>query len=166
MTLEEIGGSPQELGHGKYGLLTVPKPHSAFEAYVVQVTPTFGLSWIKAIGRDIQTDAFGTRLQYAFDNFEKKLTSTYGAGKIIDGVIPESIWSEPKDWMMSLLKGERVLGKLWSEDYGSSLPDWLTNIVFCAYAREENIAYLALEYTFTNNEAAEAELTEAEDEAL
>ena len=57
MSLKEIGGKPKKIANGKYEIVDIPKPHSAFESYIVQVSPKSGLCWIKAISKDIATSA-------------------------------------------------------------------------------------------------------------
>ena len=52
MTIDEIDADATELSPGLYQLPKVPKPHSAFEAYIVKIGPKSGLCWIKAIGKE------------------------------------------------------------------------------------------------------------------
>ena len=77
MSLKEIGGKPEKLKNGIYKV-NVPKPHSAFEAYIVKVAPKGGLCWIKAIGKGIATSSYGIDLKSAFSKMEEKLGATYG----------------------------------------------------------------------------------------
>jgi hypothetical protein len=99
MTREEIGSESNEVAPGKYRVVTVPKPHSAFESFVLQITPKCGLSWVKAFGHKIETSVYGVELQTAFDSLEKKLFATYGKSNRTDFLMPDSIWNEPRDWM-------------------------------------------------------------------
>ena len=112
MSLKDIGGKPEKVGHGIYKLSSVPKPHSAFEAYVVRISPKGGLYWIKAIGKDIATSTYGVELKSAFNEMEEKLGATYGKHKTMDFLMPGSIWNEPNDWMMGLIKKERILAAI------------------------------------------------------
>jgi len=128
MTLEEVGGEPNEIAPAKYLLVTVPKPHSAFESYALQIIPKCGLSWIKAIGHTIQTSVYGVELQKAFDSLQKKLAASYGKGNRTDFLMPGSIWNEPRDWMQSLLNKERYLMAVWSSEHSSTLTNSLMSV--------------------------------------
>ena len=67
MRVPDLGSSYQEIGNGLYRLEDVPTPHSAFEGYVLKVGPSAGLGWIKAVGKTIATNSYGTQLISAFD---------------------------------------------------------------------------------------------------
>ncbi|RME39651.1 MAG: hypothetical protein D6794_03515 [Deltaproteobacteria bacterium] len=166
MSLKEIGGKPEKLRNGVYKIVNVPKPHSAFEFYAVKVGPKSGLCWLKAIGKDIQTNSFGTGIKSAFNEMEKKLESIYGKHQRIDVLYNGSIWSEPNEWVMALLKKERVLGAIWEESKGSSLPPNLKQVALVTGATALDKGYIAIEYSFKNEDACNAELAAQEDEAL
>lgn len=166
MSLKDIGGKPEKVGHGIYKLSSVPKPHSAFEAYVVRIAPKGGLYWIKAIGKDIATSAYGLELKSAFSEMEEKLGATYGKHKTMDFLMPDSIWDEPNDWMMGLIKKERILAAIWEKSEGSSLPSDIESIGLIASPSAGDKGYIAIEYSFTNKDTCEAELAAQEDDAL
>ena len=166
MTLAELAGAPREIGIGKYLVSSVPRPHSAFESYALQVTPKTGLSWIKAIGHTIQTSVYGIELQTAFDDLESKLERIYGKGKRTDLLMPGSIWNEPRDWMQAILNKERFLMTMWSAEHGSQLPDALQSVGLVVGAIESDSGFVAVEYAFDNKTESEAEIAAAEDDAL
>jgi hypothetical protein len=122
MSLKDIGGKPEKVGPGKYKLTNVPRPHSAFGMYVVQVAPVGGLCWIKAIGKTLATSSYGIELKSALKKMEQKLEASYGKHKTIDFLMPGSYWDEPRDWMTGLIKKERVFGAIWEAEEKSSLP--------------------------------------------
>ena len=128
MTLRQIGGNPQLLSPGKYKLSAVPKPHSAFESYVVEVGPTTGLCWIKGVGKTVPTSEFGMELHGAFDSLKERVQETYGMPKVTDVLMPGSIWTEPKYWMMGLLKKDRLLVAIWDHKSGANLPSDIKTI--------------------------------------
>jgi hypothetical protein len=130
------------------------------------VTPKNGLSWIKAIGKDIPTSAYGIELKSAFDVLERKLESTYGKHEKSDFLLPDSIWQEPRDWMQSFLQRERFLNAIWDSTHGSSLPDSLISVGLFVNVTDVDSGYLAIEYAFENEAASSAEIASAEDEAL
>jgi hypothetical protein len=166
MSLGEFETAPIEVAPTKYRVTTVPKPHSAFESYVLQITPMNGLAWIKAIGHTIHTSAYGIELRTAFEVMEKKLSATYGKEKKTDILLHDSIWNEPRDWMQSILSRERFLMTEWSAANGSSLPETLSSVALITGAIDTENGYIAIEYSFENAEEAETEIAAAEDEAL
>lgn len=166
MSLQAIGGEPEKLGSGKYRLTNVPKPHSAFEAYIVQVAPKSGLCWVKAIGEDIPTSVFGTQLKSKFEQMKDKLEKSYGKHETIDFLMPGSIWNEPKDFMMGMIKKERFLMAIWSGEKNSTLTDNLKQIGLIASPSARDTGHLAIEYSFENEKSCEAELAAQEDGSL
>jgi hypothetical protein len=166
MTLKQIGGNPQQVAPGRYRLSSVPKPHSAFESYFVEVGPRTGLCWIQAVGRNVSTSVFGAELHAAFTNLKIKLDQSYGEAKLYDLLLPGSIWNEPQDWMMGLVKKERHLLVAWDKDSGATLPDGIADVTLGAMPIDTETGYLAVEYSFSNLTACDAELSKAEDGAL
>lgn len=166
MTLEDIGGKPEKIGNGKYKLTSVPKPHSAFEAYIVQISPNGGLCWIKSIGKDIPTSAYGIELKSAFNDMKGKLEKTYGKHETTDLLMPGSIWKEPNEFMMAMIKKERLLMAIWDAGNGSTLTDNIKQIGLIASPGSRDKGYISVEYSFSNEKACEAELAAQEDGAL
>lgn len=166
MTHEEFEYGLSEIAPFTYRVETVPKPHSAFEYYILKITPKAGLSWIKTIGNTVQTSVYGNELQTAFESLEKKLTAAYRKGEEIDFLMTDSIWDEPKDWMQSLLLSERYLAKIWSSEKGSTLTDSLISVGIFANATDTNSGFISLEYSFQNFDSAEVEISASDDEAL
>lgn len=163
---DEYPGSLQEVKPGLYQTTEVPKPHSAFEFHVLQFGPSSGLSWIKAIGKTIETNDFGTPIENAFDDMKKKLVKAYGESENISYLMQGSIWSEPRDWMQGLLNGDRVLAARWEAHSHKELPNQLSSIFLVACATDTSNGYIAIEYAFENHAAAEEEIAELEDDAL
>ncbi len=166
MSLDEIGGMPEEISNGKYKLGNIPNPHPAFEFYAVQVCPKNGLCWIKAIGNDIRTSVYGLELKSAFSEMKEKLERVYGKSKTTDLLMPDSIWNEPKDYMIGLIKQERHLMAIWEGTESSPLKYNLVKVGLIASAKSQNIGYISIEYYFTNYDLCEKELSQQSDEAL
>lgn len=155
-----------EIAPCKFQAPSVPKPHSAFERYVTQVSPLAGLSWIKAIGKTIQTSGYGVEVRTAFEAMEQKLATTYGRQKKHDFLMHDSIWNEPRDWMQAVLSKERVLMSEWSKASGASLTDSLSSVALVMGVYDTSSGYIAIEYSFENIDRAEAEIAALEDDAL
>jgi hypothetical protein len=166
MTADDFSLPLEEVSSCKFWAPEVPKPHSAFSRYAVLITPSHGLSWIKAVGLDISTSSYGIELQSAFENMKTKLTKGYGKSKTVDVLMYESIWNEPRDWMQGLLNKERVLMTEWSKDTGASLANSLTSVALVVDVVDTSTGYIAIEYSFENFADAEAEIAAMEDDAL
>ncbi|NQT65772.1 MAG: hypothetical protein HQ554_06300 [FCB group bacterium] len=163
MTLKDLSENTESLGNGIYKITNVPKPHSAFEIYAVKIAPNGGLCWIKAIGKNIPTSSYGTELESKFMDMVSKLEKAYGNYKLYDYLLPGSIWDELNDWMMALIKKERILVASWSEEDQSNLSDNISNIIIATKASSSDSGFIVLEYSFTNLEACEKEIDAAED---
>ena len=166
MTLPQIGGKPEKVAPGIWRLASVPKPHSAFEEYIVQIGPTNGLCWIKAIGKTIKTNVYGSEVRSTFTDLKERLSANYGKSEDIDRLFPGSIWNEPQDWMMALLKKERLLFSSWDHESGATLNSELKSVGLVASALGTEEAYISLEYYFSNEKKCEAEIKKEEDGAL
>lgn len=166
MSLKDIGGSPRKIAPGKYELTDVPNPHSAFKKYIVQVAPKNGLCWIKAIGKDISTSAYGIELKSAFNDMKGKLEKSYGEHATTDLLMPGSIWKEPNEFMMGMIKKERFLMAIWNSTKSSRLTNNIKQIGLDAKPNGRDNGYITVEYSFTNEESCEAELSAKEDSTL
>lgn len=149
-----------------FGAPRVPRPHTAFESYALLVAPESGLCQIRAIGVDIPTSRHGLQLKSAFDDMAAALSDVYGSPERIDRLLPGSIWNEPEDWTMGLVKRERFLRAQWSSSSGASLKNELESVTLAAQASSSDTGYLLLQYTFSNNTRCEAEIKQAGQRAL
>jgi len=153
-----IANITQEIGPSIFRLSTVPKPHAAFEWYVVQAPPKTGLCWVKALGNTVSTSSYGSELEATFSDVRKQVDSQYGASRLYDFLKAGSLWNEPREWMMGLLKKERVLAASWSKEDGSSMKPTLRRIQLVVNAIDQSRGFITLEYEFDNFEACQAEL--------
>lgn len=166
MQLADFSQPLREIAPFKFALDAPPKPHPAFETYILQITPKNGLSWIKAVGREIPTSGYGIELRSEFRSMEEKLQKSYGPCEQIDFLMVDSIWDEPKDWMMSLLKRERFMQTSWESKHDSKLTEALESIFLIASAVDTEKGYIAIEYALKNSHQAESEISEAQDDVL
>lgn len=165
-TKEDINSSLEEIVPFIYLTDTVPKPHPAFNEYYLKITPTNGLSWIKAIGKTVSTSAYGSELRDSFESMLGKLTKIYGKNKLFDFLPDDSIWNEPRDWMQSLLSKERQLCAFWEKKNGATLSPPLSNLFLGVSVLSTDEGFIVVEYKFENDEIASAELEALEDDAL
>ena len=76
--IEIVGKSAVKEANGDtLRLLTVPKPHPAFEFYSLIVSPIDGLLKITAYGNDIKTNGFGEAVRNSFTEIRDALSRTY-----------------------------------------------------------------------------------------
>jgi hypothetical protein len=158
----ELGKITKEIAKFKFELATVPKPHRQFESYVVQVTPKAGVCFVKAISVDISTSAYGSELRARFNEIREQVDGVYGKGTLLDYLPSDSIWNEPRDWMMGLLKKERALMTRWSGKDDLIMKYGIRDIFLAAGATSSDTGYVTLEYYFDNYDACEAEVKDSE----
>jgi hypothetical protein len=163
---EDIDIQMTEIKPCLYRAETLPKKHSAFQYYLLQITPVQGLAWIKAIGNPVATNPYGSTLQNTFQTMKGKLENIYGCSDIIDFLMYDSIWNEPRDWMQAIANKERTLAAQWENKKGNSLPSDLESVFLYAAAEDTYTGYIAIEYAFTNQEASDKEIEMLEDDAL
>ena len=165
MSLEKLesmtGVAPKK--DGDIYFITPPKTHPQFDLYVVRASTKHGIYYIKAIGCDISTSSYGIELKQKFYNLEESIGKIYGKHSTYDYLLSGSIWTEPDDFMMGLIKKDRSLFAIWDTDSGSTLTPDLESIAISAYPLSTNKGYLAVEYSFANLEEAEKELQEEMD---
>lgn len=166
MSMSEFNEPLDEIAPRKFYTKIVPKPHTAFESYVLTITPKHGLSWVKAIGKTIQTNPYGIEVQTEFSSMKSKLEKKYGKHDLMDFLMLDSIWNEPRDWMQGVCNGERVLMAQWAPKYGSVLGESLVSVALVVSASDTSSGYISIEYSFENTNEAELEFSALEDEAL
>jgi len=166
MSIKQIDTKAKQAAPSVYTTTNVPKPHSAFENYAVKVAPKTGLCWIKGIGKDVSTSSYGIELKSAFEDMKSKLNKAYGKGETTDLLMPGSIWKEPNDFMMAMIKKERFLMAVWEKDKGSELKGDLVQVALIASPSGRSKGYISLEYAFSNKGKCDKEIAAQEDDAL
>jgi hypothetical protein len=152
MSKEQVGANLKHVESNLYETSTVPKAHSSFQDYLLVIDPQLGLAKILANTGEIKTSRYGTDLKSKFEEIEKQLISKYGSNNKFDYLMPDSIWDEPRDWMMSLIKEERSLSAFWGKETGANLSDDIHGIILRARASNQNMGYIFLIYEFSNFE--------------
>ena len=85
MTLDEItvacnGAEPKYIGDDRY-YVQPAKSHPLFDGYVVWVSETSGLYYIKGISKEIKTTDYGTEVKQEFSKLLSPLERKYGKFK-------------------------------------------------------------------------------------
>jgi len=173
MTLKQVqarGLKPEPLEEpGTYRTASAPKPHPAFEGYLLAIDPKLGLVSVTGVGKDVACRPTGAELRKAFKVLKLTLVARYGEPQEYDGLEPGSELGGPDEWMAALVADERALALFWGLEPGPEdrpLPDHIARIALVAYASQPEVGYLKLTYEFTNQEAAEAAASEAVGETL
>ncbi|MCD6663625.1 MAG: hypothetical protein LT082_09520 [Comamonas sp.] len=148
-----------------YLLNNAPKPHGAFENYVAVIGDVSGLCVVRGIGKDITSSRHGIQLKTSFNEMEATISELYGSSEKTDRLLPGSIWKDPEDWMMGLVKEERFLFAQWPRK-GQVLKNELDSVALAARAKGSGTGYLILEYSFQNHEQCSEESKAAEKDAL
>lgn len=127
--------------------------HDNFESYSVLIVPGFGLCKVLGVGKDIINNAFGDQVRSTYQDLSAALAQKYGPpSSQYDFLKAGSIWKDPNDFMMGLLKEERVLSSYWVGK-GVSLPDRLQAISISARATSSTKGYVNISYEFDNANA-------------
>ena len=123
MTLDEItlacdGAKPKYIGDDRY-YVQPAKSHPLFDGYIVWVSETSGLYYIKGISKEIKTTDYGSEVKQEFSKLLSSLERKYGKFKRIDKIEKDYHWKDEKYWMDAIAKGARTYEATWiasSED--------------------------------------------------
>lgn len=141
----------------------VPKPNDAFEKYGLVISPTVGLCVIRAVSKDIQTNDYGHQLQSGYEGMQNALSGVYGNPKTYDFLMPSSIWKDANDWMMALVKQDRILQSEWKN---AGMKNNISGVRIYAKAASRDKGYFVVEYTFNNEQACSAEQQQKKNSSL
>lgn len=130
--------------------VTVPKPHSEFEAYTVFAAPEVGVCKVTGVGKDHDNDRYGSSVKSAFTDLKDALSGIYGANQSFDFIQNGALWDGPNEWVMSLRQNERYYSTFWTEEEKSDLPEGLGSIKLSVNALSSDSAYITLGYDFDN----------------
>ena len=146
--IDELGQNAiKEVKGDVLTLDNAPRPYSGFEEYVLVIDPKRGLVAIN-VGVDISTSVYGDELKNAFNSMEESIASSYGESTRYDYLRRGSIWNERKDFMMGLIKKERMLESFWPNNDSTKLKGQVTSIYLKAGALSQEKGYLLLHYEF------------------
>lgn len=157
MTLEELKKQGPFVSGNQpfiYIAKTIATGHPDFVLYIALLTPGQGLCKIQAVSKDVDTSSFGSELQEKHRDLVGVLSKKYGAPtNEFNALKAGSIWNEPKDWMMGLLRKERNLDAFWSKSDKNNLSDSLEAVSLNAEASSNGKGKIKLRYDFDNVDA-------------
>ena len=155
-----------EISKFTYEIPSPPKPHSFFPSVYATITPNHGVSFVKAISKQISTSGAGLELKADFNTYTEKLKKTYGNPVVVDNFMDGGIYDQYTDWMDSINYKQRAYFASWDVEDGLSLPNELKTIFLGVSVEDSFTGYIFIEYYFNNNDDAEAEISALEDDAL
>lgn len=90
-----------------------PRPHPAFEYYVIQYVEGIGACAIWGIGKSVSDDSFGHETRKIVDVLSGQLATKYGKGRKWDFLKDGSTLNEPEEWLKGIERGDRRYGYVW-----------------------------------------------------
>ena len=161
----DYGCSTSENNKSAYVCKSLPKSHKDFEAYVLFYHPSNGICQIKALGRDISTNAYGEEIKSKVDEIANQVGKSYGKLKLYDFLKAGSMWDEPQEWIASFSRGERVYTYV-SEK--KSMKNNVISIVIGAKVANafSDTGHLYAEFTFSNQSECMKNISEEEGSAF
>lgn len=163
--LKQVAGLKDE-GEFLYSTTRLPRTHPDFTDFRLLVTPEQGLCKLTAWTDPIPTNTYGEGVRRKYASLLAALEARYGAHKKFDFLRAGSIWDEPRDWMMGLLREERTLATYWDNEEGSRMSDRLVSVSLRAHAVSTSQGLIQLTYEFENMPACIAEIRRRESSAL
>jgi len=155
--IRQISSTPPQNIENDWYRITPPNTHELFETYNVQIHPTFGVYFIQAISRNINTNSHGAELIGQFNNIVSSISRIYGDYFLRDHLNSESIFNRSQDFMFTLQRGDRELVAFWHREEGSTLPDDMLEIIVVAEASSSSRGFIILEYYSINFDKIEEE---------
>ena len=161
MTIEDVtkacgGNEPEYISDDRYYIQPV-KSHPLFEGYVVWISETEGLYYIKGISREIQANSYGTEVKQEFAKLLSPLERKYGNFEIIDEIVSDDVLPyklKQDSWMLTIAEGSRICEAHWSDGEDASEKfGGLTTISIGIRTQATyitNKAYIWIEYGFVN----------------
>ncbi len=149
-----VEDTPDALGGTDLVISTAPKPYEEFEKYLLIISKSDGLLKVVAIGKDIDTSADGEQLRDHYTEVLNALSSTYSTPtNSYDNLKEGSIWSDPQDFMMGLLRQDRTLTSFWFASKDVPIKDDITAIKLSVGASSNSVGYITLGYEFLGFDA-------------
>ena len=162
MTYDEVkeacgGSEPEHIADNRY-IVKPKKSHPLFEKYIVWISDSVGLYYIKGISRDISTTSYGTEVKNKFNDLLSSLEKKYGKFKMTDTVKSDYYLKDNQYWMSAMRDGARTYQANWNatEDNFKDF-NGVMSIAIGIKADYSISAYIWIEYAFLNALDAEQE---------
>lgn len=167
----DMGQSPKSLDvkplkAGWFTVVSPPKPHQFFPEVIVQATDSNGVCFVKGVSETVQTDRHGALAMSEAEKIKSQLDRKYGQADETAYLMPGTLWDEPEDWTMGLLKKERFQYWEWKQKNNSAAWKNLNSISLLINAASTDVVVISVEYYFKNSSICDEELEKGEAEAL
>lgn len=164
MKIKDIDKNAKKIEDGLYKG-SVPKPHKAFDSYILATCPSGEIYSIQAFTKEIKTSS-GEAIKTKFNSLEQKLIRIYGQNLRYDFLKEGSSLRRNGDWMAALATKDRTLISFWSKKDGAKLANNIAGIELEAVALSLNKGLITLNYQFNNAKKCIKERQDAEDSSL
>ena len=163
----EYGCTQSQKNQYWYSCTTVPKPHPEFEFYELQYVDGVGICYVSAIGKTIRNDSYGITTKKRVDAIARQLKQKYGAETSKSAFLrSHSIWDDPNDWMMGVLKGDRAYQYWWGADEGFKPVGEVIELGISAKAVASDAGYVKVGFAFKRKPACDAIIDKAGQDAF
>ena len=120
-----------------------------------------------AIGETHRNDEYGSDLRAEFEELKSALKEKYGKSDDFDYLRSGALWKEPREFVWSLYKHERVLVSYWTPNAGSSLRPPIRAVELEATSVNPSTgSYITLNYEFENFPQCLAIMKKSETDSL
>jgi hypothetical protein len=134
---------------------TPPGEHPYFESYVVRASSKHGVCWVKGIGKNIDDNGYGTNTVGRLKGFADAMTPVYGEPRKVDLILPNALWDDADEYLMSIRQNERTLAYVWEgEELGGKTK--LNQIYVFAKALSRDTGWVGIEYYSEDHEACKS----------
>lgn len=130
--------------------ITPALTHPSFERYFALSTPQAGVCRVVGVGVTLRNDAYGDQVRELFKLLTEQLSAKYGNSKLFDILNVGSIWREPNDWSMGLLKQDRNYVRFWDKEEHSTLQNGVRAVTLQAKSVSSDQTYIELIFEFNN----------------
>ncbi|MDR2020506.1 MAG: hypothetical protein LBQ14_07055 [Treponema sp.] len=125
--------------------------HVFFDRYSVLIDEREGLCQIMASGKCPVSNGYGNELKSCFFSLVEELEDKYGQGVVVDELLPDSIYTSPRDWVKGLSEKERILECQWEKRGLDSSLETIRLRTSAYNILDSYTVYIGIVYTFTNN---------------
>ncbi|HEV7674427.1 MAG TPA: hypothetical protein VGQ12_07850 [Candidatus Angelobacter sp.] len=127
-------------------LSIAPTPHPDFSEYLLMFSPQNGLVKLVAYTDHIKTNKNGDQLMEKYQAVKAAVTAKYGKPQSFNNLVEGSIWTDPQDFTMSLVKSDRTIMSAWESGESAILPDHIKIIALEVQALNSETGQISLGY--------------------
>jgi hypothetical protein len=139
----------------------VAKPHPLFRNVSGMWSPETGLYQIAGSSDIYEYDPYGQNISSDYNTIQAQLTKFYGSSSNLEYLCDGAIYSDPRDFLESIARNERVHASLWDRSTGAYLPELMESVYLSICMASDWDAQLMLVFSCINQPTTvEADLAE------